>query len=76
MVTERIIRIISDLTKTEFSELNENSSMDDVGGWDSVTYVDIILELEEEFNVEFTALESVSLDRVRSIIETINMKLN
>ncbi len=75
MTLEKVINIIANQTSSDIDDLGINSSMENVDGWDSVTYVEIILSLEEEFQIEFTSLESASLNNVASILEILDSKL-
>jgi acyl carrier protein len=41
--------------------INEDSSPDDIESWDSLKHMNLILALEDEFNVEFSEDETVEL---------------
>ena len=47
-------------------EINDESSPDTIESWDSLKHMNMVVALEEEFNVQFTD---------DNIIELINMKL-
>tara|TARA_B100000963_G_scaffold301041_1_gene273596 strand:+ start:1116 stop:1343 length:228 start_codon:yes stop_codon:yes gene_type:complete len=75
MTLEKVIKIIANQTSSDVDDIGINSSMENVDGWDSVTYVEIILSLEEEFQIEFSSLESASLNNVASILEILDSKI-
>ena len=49
---ERILKVMSLVFEVPLETLNENSSSDTIGSWDSLKHLNLILALEEEFNVE------------------------
>lgn len=51
MIKERIFKTISSVLDTPLSEIDENSSADNVANWDSIGHLNLILALEEEFNI-------------------------
>ena len=51
MIKERIFNTISTVLDTPIAEINENSSSDNVTNWDSIGHLNLILALEEEFNI-------------------------
>lgn len=51
MIKERIFKTISTVLDTPIGEINENSSSDNVTNWDSIGHLNLILALEEEFNI-------------------------
>jgi acyl carrier protein len=43
--------VIATVLEIEPTEIDENSSMDTIEAWDSIKHMDLILSLEEEFEV-------------------------
>ena len=50
-IDERIKEVMSGVFGIEVETLNEESSQDNVEGWDSIKHLDLIVSLEEEFGV-------------------------
>ena len=48
-------------------ELNDNLSAKDVSGWDSFNHVNLIINIEEEFGVQFTNDEVGGIQNVGSL---------
>lgn len=69
---DKVITIISDLTKIEPLTLRESEASTDL--WDSFTKVELVLRIEEEFNIEFTQKELENFNSVRSISEILENK--
>ena len=54
--------------------LTMNSSTETVPGWDSTTYLAIILEIESEFGLELSTLDAARMNSVASICEVLREK--
>jgi acyl carrier protein len=68
---ERVLNIISDIMKWPLKKIHEDSSPEDIDTWDSLNQINLVLALEEEFDVRFTDDQIVQMLSVRSIIETL-----
>lgn len=51
--------------------INENSSPDNIGSWDSLKHMNLILALEEEFNVSLTEDQVVEILGFELIVEVL-----
>ena len=49
----KIKKVMSTVFEIDSSELNHNSSPDSIENWDSLRHMNLVVALEEEFNVEF-----------------------
>jgi len=49
------------------ADITDETSPDNVGSWDSVTHLNLVLALEEAFGVSFTPEETMDLTSVRLI---------
>ena len=47
----KILEVMSSVFEVEISVLNEDSSVDNIENWDSIRHLNLILALEEEFNI-------------------------
>jgi acyl carrier protein len=56
-------------------DVNEESSPDTIEKWDSLKHMNLVLALEEEFNVSFLDFEIIELLNVQIIVETLKEKL-
>lgn len=68
---ERVLSIVSNIMKWPLKEINEDSSPEDIDTWDSLNQINLVLALEEEFDVRFTDDQIVQMLSVRSVIETL-----
>ena len=67
----KVIEIIANVLRIAVSEINNESGMDTLGKWDSLQHLNIILAIEEAFDVSFTPEEITSVNSVKKIIEAI-----
>ena len=70
----RVLKIVSQVMEVPLEQLNEESSPDNVKNWDSLKHMNLILALEEEFDVSFSDEEIVELLSVEIIVETLKEK--
>ena len=57
-------------------EIKESYTHYDVDGWDSLTHIMLIVEIEKEFNLKFTSSEMITWQNIGEMIDCIEKKLN
>ena len=67
--------IFRDILDDEEIVLAENSTADDVEGWDSLTHIQLIVAIEKKFRVKFTSKEILSWKNVGELIDCLASKL-
>ena len=70
-VEDRIKSIMSAVFEIPEEQIKDNSSPDTIESWDSLKHMNLIVALEEEFEVEFTddeILEMMNYALIESII--------
>ena len=65
-IEDRIKNVMSAVFEISIEEINDESSPDTIELWDSLKHLNLVIALEEEFNVQFTD---------DNFIELINLKL-
>lgn len=76
MVSEKLKQIILTELKLSNFEINDNTVATDVPGWDSLKHINIILNVENGYNVKFKGLEMMRVKTVGDLQELINKKIN
>ena len=66
---ERVYKIISQVFNIPIENINDESSSDDIETWDSLKHMNMVLALEEEFNVQFGEEQVLEMLNVGLIIE-------
>ena len=64
---DRINKILSELLRIPYGDINNNISMDDFDIWDSLSHMELVVSIEEEFKIELTADEIVAMQNVGEI---------
>lgn len=67
---EQLFRVVASIFKVDLSSINELSSPDTLEAWDSLGMVQLVVELEQVFNVKFNILEIADFYSV-GIIKTV-----
>jgi acyl carrier protein len=71
---ERVVAVVSKIMGVPPEEVTDESSADTIPAWDSLRHMNLILALEEEFEVSFDDEEIVELLTVGLIVDTIRAK--
>ena len=66
----QVIHIVQRATKN--FEVDENSSMENTEGWDSLAYLVIVQELEDTFRLVLSPKNINSFGSVKEIVENLN----
>ena len=66
---ERVYKIISQVFNVPIENINDESSSDDIETWDSLKHMNMVLALEEEFNVQFGEEQILEMLNVGLTIE-------
>lgn len=68
---DRVFKVISQVMDVPPESVNEDSSPDTIANWDSLHHMNLVLALEEEFNVQFTDEQAVSMLNAKLVILTL-----
>lgn len=75
-IVDKLQKIISTVVKHENFEMKNELSAADVAGWDSLTHMVIITEIEKHFQVKFKLKELNKLNNLGNLIELVQSKLS
>lgn len=68
---EKVFLVVSRIMREKVEMIDRNSSPDNIESWDSARHMDLIMALEEEFDVQFSEEQIIEMMNVGLIIETI-----
>ena len=71
-IEDRIKNIMSAVFEIPIQEINDESSSDTVVSWDSLKHMNLVIALEEEFEMEFSESEIPEITNYRAIKEVIS----
>ena len=76
MIIDKITTIFRIVFNDEAIILNNDTTANDVGSWDSLTHMIMIAEVEEAFSIKFKLREINKLKDVGALVELINSKIS
>lgn len=76
MVLENVIKIIAESLGIRESDIDEDAVMEQVEAWDSLTHMELIANLESEYQTEFDVDEIMEMISVKKIVEVVEAKIN
>jgi len=69
-----LVIVISAVFEISTGEINDKSSPDNIISWDSIKHMNLVVALEEEFDIQFNDLEIFELQNLSLIINIIGEK--
>ena len=69
---ERVFQVVSSVLGVPPGEVNDDTSPDTVKTWDSLRHMKLMLALEEELGVQFTADQIVEMSSVGLILAVLD----
>ena len=70
-IRDRVIDVMSAVLEIPNEEINDKSSPDTIESWDSLKHMNLVVALEEEFNVLFTddnIIELISMELIMAVL--------
>lgn len=74
-VKEKIIEIIANTLDVRVSEINDSSSIGDFPAWDSLGQMNLLQNIQDEFDIELDPEEIIELEDVQDIVKAVEAKL-
>jgi Acyl carrier protein len=70
---EQVRAILSEVLETEVQP-EENPVRNETPGWDSLTHIELILRLEEQFRIRFSAGEVSAVQSMEDLVRLVEVK--
>jgi len=74
-LSEKVIDIFRKVFPNE-RNIGLETTVDDIGNWDSLNHILLIVELEKQMDIKFDLFEIIELRDVRGIVAYISSKIN
>jgi len=74
MIESLVFKTASEILGISMDQINENSSMDTIGEWDSLNHMNLMMALEEEFSIQFDNTEVMKLTSMDAILRALKRK--
>jgi acyl carrier protein len=72
---EQVYKIVAQVMNVPMSTVNDDSSPDTVPAWDSLKHMNLVLALEQEFEIQFNDAQTVEMLSVGLILAIISEAL-
>ena len=74
-ILSEVQTVFRDILDNENIVLNAATTANEVEGWDSLTYIQLIVAIEKHFKIKFTSKEIFSWENVGEMVDRIQGKL-
>lgn len=71
---ERLQELFQNVFNDDTLRLSDETSINDIAGWDSVTHINLMFSIEQTFDVEFTGNELGELKTVGELKRALSAK--
>lgn len=68
------VAFVSVLEHNNF-KLTENTTAQDVDGWESITHMMIISEIEKSFGIKFKLMDLMNMNNVGDLVKTVQAEI-
>ncbi len=75
-ILNQMLPIFKGVLDNEDIELSDDTTADDIDEWDSLSQIQLVLALEEHFNIKMKAKEIMECDNVGDMIDYIRRKMS
>ena len=75
VIFEEVRGILASLFKIDHTELTMESSMDTVAPWDSLQHLNVVLDIEQHYNIQLSPDEIINLRDISAIVEMVQRKV-
>lgn len=72
---EQVRRVMADVLELDPKGIDDSTSKDRTASWDSLSHINLIVALEQEFQVSFDVGEIESMLSYSDILDTLDRKL-
>lgn len=75
-ILKKVSEVFASVLEHNNFELKEETTANDVDGWESITHMLIINEVERIFDIKFKLMDLMSMDNVGDLLKSISKELN
>lgn len=75
MIDVKLKNIMSAVFEVSVDKINDESSPDSIENWDSLNLMNLVVSIEEEFNIQFDDDEIADMLNFKLIKEIVSLKI-
>jgi acyl carrier protein len=72
---DQVRQVMADILNLDPNSVDESTVKDSTSSWDSLSHINLIVALEQEFQVSFDVPEIETMQSYSDILETLGRKL-
>ena len=72
-INDKVKDIMSIVLEISKKNIGEDTSVSNVSAWDSLKHMNLIVALEEAFEIEFDEVQLVEINNYKKIVEVISL---
>ncbi|MGA7836878.1 MAG: acyl carrier protein [Ignavibacteriaceae bacterium] len=75
MISDKLKKIILDVLELDDFDMKDETTADQVPGWDSLNHINVILAIEKGYNLKFKGIEILKIKNIGELQQLIDSKL-
>ena len=75
MISDELKKVILNVLELDDFDMKDETTADQVPGWDSLNHINVILAIEKEYNLKFKGIEILKIKNIGELQQLINSKL-
>jgi len=75
MISDKLKKIILDVIELDDFDMKDETTADQVPGWDSLNHINVILAIEKGYNLKFKGIEILKIKNIGELQQLIDSKL-
>lgn len=76
MISDRLKSVILNELNIKDFDLKDETTANQVPGWDSFNHINVILAVEKEYNIKFKGLEILRVKNIGELQKLVDFKLS
>jgi acyl carrier protein len=73
-MNKRLISVLAEVFGIRADQISPDLTKDDIGSWDSLKQMDLVMSLEREFSIALEIPDIIRMDSVANIIDVLTGK--
>lgn len=75
MISDKLKKVILEVLELDDFDMQDETTADQVPGWDSLNHINVILAVEKEYGLKFKGLEILKVKNIGELQALIDSKL-